>query len=104
MLLAADQRKALGSIDGARGGEVGLRPQHKLAIALAARKPNAFAHQAAAQPMAARPGLDEKQPPFPSGAFFFDHKDATDRLAVHVRDPAALALRIELLDELRGDL
>src|SRR4051812_21481515 len=49
------------AVDGPRGSEMGMRPQHELPIALGARKGHAFLDEPAAEARAARGRLDEQQ-------------------------------------------
>ena len=53
--------------------------------------------------MPARARFDEQQPELRDGVALPDAEDRADPLAVELGDPAALALRVEVLDELRDD-
>src|SRR5438874_9836257 len=48
--------------------------------------------------------LDNQEPQLGAARAFLHHEYRADRLAVHLGDPAALALRVEVLDEFGGDL
>src|SRR5260221_8107085 len=77
-------------------------PEHELLVALRARKPDAFLDQAPAEPGTAGGRLDEQQAQARL-ALVVHHEHAADALAVALRDPAALALRIEVLEEVLDD-
>src|SRR5580765_41565 len=77
-------------------------PQHELPVTLLARKPDALLDQAPAEAAAARGRLDQQQAQ-PRFALVVDDEDAADALAVAFGDPAALALRVEVLEEVLDD-
>src|SRR5437016_7513375 len=86
-------------VDRARRGEIRLRPEHELAVALGARKGDAFFDQPPAEPAAARRGLDDQQAQLGGRSRLLDDEHRADALAAALGDPAALARRIEVLDE-----
>src|SRR3954470_22578578 len=104
MRFAPHQLEAGLSIDGARGSEVGVRPQHHLSITARPGEGDALLDQPPAEARSPRARLKQEQPQFRDFLLVFDEKHATDTLAVHFRDPAALARRVEFLQEVLDDL
>src|SRR5262249_42179017 len=82
-----------------------VRPERDLAIAHTARERRALAHEASAQPLAARRRLDVEHAELgDSFALRMLHQeDRADDLALLLRDPTALASRIEALEEVGHD-
>src|SRR5262245_13271829 len=91
-------------VDVARGLQAAVRPQHDLPVALLAREALAFVDEALADPEPAGGGLDVEHPELRDGRRLLDQEYRPDDPAVALRDPAPLALRVEVVDELRDDL
>src|SRR5204863_28496 len=85
-------------VERARRGEIRLRPQREPAVALGARKADAFLDQPPAEPAAARLRLDDQEPQLRHGLRVLHHEHRADALAVELGDPAGLAFRIAELD------
>src|SRR5262249_14282925 len=64
----------------------------------------ARAHEARAQPQAARLRMDDQQPQFRNRRGFPDEKDRTHDLSILLGNPGALALFVEIAGELRDDV
>src|SRR5436190_24332821 len=97
--LLIDQPKASLLVDAARGHEDALRPQRHRRVADFACGADAFVHQRLADAKPARLRLDQQQAQFADALAGIDERDAANRLAADLRDPAAFALGIEILDE-----
>src|SRR6185436_18571275 len=74
----------------------------QLPVALRAREGDAFLDQPPPEAGAARRRLDQQEAE-PRRALVVDDEDAADALAVALGDPAALALRVEVLEEVLDD-
>jgi 2-deoxy-D-gluconate 3-dehydrogenase len=74
-----------------------------LPVALLPRKTDALLDQARAEPRAAGGGLDQQQAQARVRLPVVDDEDAAEALPVSLRDPAALARRILLLEEVLHD-
>src|SRR3984893_2056618 len=81
-----------------------LRPQSDLLIAGLSRKAGTLVDQAIADAQSARRRFHQQQPKPRDFLGFANQKNGTDYAAVFLGHPAALALGIELLDKLCGDL
>src|SRR5712692_1033076 len=92
------------AVDGARCGEMGVRPKHHLAIALPARERDALVNQPPAEARAPRLRLDEEQAELRHGSALLDDEHRAEPLTVTLGDPAALALRVEVVEEGLDDL
>src|SRR3954466_7606044 len=81
-----------------------MRPEHELRVAGRPRERNALLHQPPSQ--AGTPGgrVNEEQAELRSRSVFFYDKDAPHPAAGLFRDPATLACRIEVLQEILDDL
>src|SRR2546426_7394349 len=90
-------------VQAARRVQLALRPQRELAIAGLPREADALVDQAAADTESSRVRLHEEQPQLGDGLRFTHDEDRTDDLAVPIRDPAALASRVEVIEEVRAD-
>src|SRR3954470_16829065 len=95
-------------IYGARGGQVLVRPEDELAVAATAGEGDAFLDQPLAEALPPDLRLDEQQPQLCDVAAFIDHKHRADALDMLIDaafgDPAALALGVELAQELADDV
>src|SRR3954467_12201745 len=99
MLLRRHEAETGRLVDAARGVQRFLRPEHDLAVPARPRECHAFGHELLAESEAARSRLDDEQPELRDRLRFGDQENAADVLAVALGDPAALARRIEMLDE-----
>src|SRR4051812_18506681 len=88
----------------ARGGELALRPERDPAVAGQPREADAFVDEPRADAEAARGRLDVEHAQFRDGSGLLHQEDRAGNLAISLRDPAALARGVEVLDELGGDL
>src|SRR6266513_2253799 len=95
MALGLHRREAGPLVDAPRRDE--------LAIARGPGERDALVDEPLSDPVPARAGFDEQQPELRDGVALPDAEDRADPLAVELGDPAALALRVEVLDELRDD-
>src|SRR5215208_1171835 len=110
-LLRPEQRVRLGAhqaeagllVDVAGGGEDAVGPEGDPPVAGGAGEGDALVHQAAAEPQAARRRLHEQEAQLRHLVGLPDEKDRADDLAAPLGDPAALAGRVQLLDELGDD-
>src|SRR5882672_3776987 len=102
--LAADAAEAHRLVDMAGRREMSVRPEHELAIPPGAGERDALLDQPPAQPGAARPGLHQEQPQLCRGSVFLHQKNTPHPRPVHLRDPAALTGRLEMLQETLDDL
>src|SRR5579872_3028006 len=91
-------------VDTPRGEQHTVRPQRHLPVPGPLGEANAFLDQAASEAKTARRGLDEHQSEPGDLIRLPDDKDRAHDFAVPLGDPAPLPLRIEVLDELGGDL
>src|SRR5262245_48102351 len=86
------------------GGEQdAVGPERELAVAALPREPDALGHEPGADAEAAGAGLDQQQAQPGDGLRPPDHEHRADGLGVLLRDPAALPLRLVVLDELGHD-
>src|SRR5581483_7966614 len=83
--------------------ELTVRPERNAPVACLPGKGDAFGHQARADPEATRRRLDEKETQLGDGLRLFDEEHRSDDFTAAFGHPAALALRIEVLDERRHD-
>ena len=82
-----------------------MRPQRDLLVPGLAREPHAFVGQPRTETEAAAFRIDQQQADARGiGRSIFHQHDAADVLAVYVGDPAALARRIIVVDEVSDDL
>src|SRR5581483_7072080 len=100
---ALDAREAARSVDPARGGQLTVRPEGDLAVPGLAREPDALVDEAATDAEAARALVDDQEAELGSRGRFLDEAHRPDVLAVHLGNPAALARRVEALEEIGGD-
>src|SRR5439155_2499437 len=91
-------------VDMARSIEAGVGPQHDLAVAGRTCERDAFIDEMAADPQTARRRFHAQQAQLRDSRRTPNEKNRTNVVTVALGDPAALALRIEVLEELRGDL
>src|SRR5262249_49865569 len=91
-------------VDAPRVHQHAARPQADLAVAAGAREADAFVDQPGAEAEPARLRIDQQQAELRDLGRALLEEDATDRLAVEVGDPAALARGIVVLDVVRDDL
>src|SRR5438552_10446545 len=91
-------------IEVACGVEVALCPERELAVAGATREAHTFIDELPADPQPAGMGLYQQQSQLRHGLRLAHEKYRTDDLAVTLRDPAALARRVEPLHEPGRDL
>src|SRR5260370_12808072 len=88
----------------AGGGEFALRPEHNFLVAGGAGKADALGDQTLADSQAAGRGLDQQQAKFGDRSGFLHQENGSDVLAVFLGNPAALAGRVEILNELGNDV
>jgi len=82
-----------------------VRPQSDLCVTFSPREAHALINKLGAQPESARFRVHQQQAqPRDIGLVVFHQHDAADILAIHLDDPAALALGIEIVDEIGDDL
>ena len=91
-------------VDPARRVEPALRPQGDPPIACLACESDALGDEPPPDAEPARTGLDQQQTQLGDALGLADEKHRADDLAVGLGDPAALARRIELAQEIGGDL
>src|SRR5579862_7175452 len=96
-------REAGALVEAACRAQILMRPQRDALVARSFCKAHALGDEARAESHAACGRLDQQQPQFRAGALAGNEKDAPQAPAVALCNPAALARRVELLDELRGD-
>src|SRR5207247_1247144 len=104
MALAFDELKPRALVDATRRDEDVVRPKGELAIPCCARETDAFGDESRANAEAARLRLDEQEAKFRDGLGLPDAEHAARALVIDLGDPAALALAIEVGDELRDDV
>src|SRR5580765_4580957 len=104
MRLLVDEAIAPCLVNAPRGHEDAIGPERDLPVAHLAGEALALGDEARADAEAARRRLDEQEPELGHGLRVSDEEDRADDLAVLLGHPAALALRIEALDEPGGDL
>ena len=104
MTFAFDELEARALVDAAGCDEDVVCPEHQLAIARRPRETEALVHESRADTEASRPRLDEEEPELRDRLCLLDAEHAPGALAVDLRDPAALALGIEVCDELRDNV
>src|SRR5438552_5912994 len=88
----------------AGGMEFALGPKENLFVASLTTKVHTLGNQAAADTQPSRTWLNQEQPKLRRRLRFLDKKNCADALAMFLRDPTALVLRIEILDEPRDNL
>src|SRR5258708_31886430 len=103
MRFLVDAAEAGLGVQAARRVQLALRPERQRAIAGVARKADAFLDQPASDAEPARGGLDEQQPQLRHRLRFPDDEHRADDRAVAFRDPAALAARVEMIEEVGAD-
>src|SRR6185369_2529494 len=99
MRLLVDEAIARSLVDAPRRDEDTVGPERDLPIARLAREALALGDEARTDAEAARRRLDEQEPELGHGLRLRHEEDRADDLAVLLGHPAALALRIEALDE-----
>src|SRR6185312_11406364 len=104
MLVFRHTMKADAFVDAARGDENALRPQRHRPVAFLARSAHALLDQRATDAEPARFFLHEQEAQLREFVGGLDQEDRAERLAARFRDPAMLARRVIVLDELRADL
>src|SRR5688500_5024016 len=102
--LGADDTEAGAGVDASGGEKVVLRPERDAAVAGGARESDALVDQAGPDPEPARAGIDEEEPKLRGLVRVSDDEDAAGVLAIDLGDPAAIASRVEPLDERGHDL
>src|SRR2546430_5562608 len=100
MRLLADKLEPGALVDAARRGQNALRPQGHGRIACGFCEAQAFLDQARAELQSSGPRIDDQQAELCDLVVLSDHEGRADALAVELGDPAALAARIEVFDEL----
>src|SRR2546429_599898 len=104
MRLLSDELESGALINAARRGQIALRPQGHGRVACGPREAQAFLDEARAELQSSGARIDDQQPKFRNFVILPHDEHRADALALELGDPAALALRIEVLDELGGDL
>src|SRR5262249_17419236 len=104
MLLALDEAEPGGLVEAPRRDQHVVGPEPEPAVAAAPRETDAFGDEALADAEAARLGRDDEEAELGDALRLFHDEDRADDLALAFGDPAALALRIEMAEELGGDL
>jgi len=102
--LLGDQGEPRRLVDAPRRHQYVVGPQRDPAIADAPREADAFVDQTSADAETARCGLDQQQAQLGDLVGLPDQEHRADDRAIALDDPAALALGIEVGDELAGDL
>src|SRR5258705_7819907 len=83
--------------------QLALRPQHHLLVSNLSGEAYALRHQASTNAQTACRGFYQQQAELRNRSRFLHQEDGSYDLAILLRDPAALPLRNEILDELGGD-
>ena len=81
-----------------------MGPERHAAIATLTGEPHALVRQPGAEAAPARDRIDQQQSQAGDRVGVLDQKHASDVLAVHVGDPAAVVVRVVLADEVGDDL
>src|SRR5690242_17989913 len=95
-----DQLESRFSVEFACGQKTALRPKSDFLISALASKLDAFAHEPTTDTESSRVWFDEEQPQLRDLVCVLDEKNRTDGFAIQFGNPAALAVGIEVLDEL----
>src|SRR5919201_1930338 len=103
MPFALHEDEASALVDAAGGDEHVVRPQDELAVTGRASEVDTFVDEPGSDAEPARPRLHEQETKLRDVRRLLHAEDGPDRLTVELSDPAALALAIEVLDELRDD-
>src|SRR5262245_2421880 len=104
MLLLVYETEAGLLVDVAGRAEDAVGPERDLPVAGLARKAQALFHEASAHAESACLRLDEQETQLGHRLRSLDEEDGPHDLAVLLGDPAALALRVEVVHELGHDL
>src|SRR5262249_52016285 len=104
MGLLGGEAKSRRFVDAPRGDQDVVGPQAHALVARLLGEAQALLHQAPADPETARSGLDQQQTQLRHLVALAYHEHRAQDLALALGDPAALALRIEALQELGHDL
>ncbi len=104
VLFLLHQLEAFLLVDAARGAKDVVGPEHELAIAARPGGAHALAHQRAADAMATGTRLDQQQAKLRDRFRPLHEEDASDALALALRDPALLAPRAEFAHVAAHDL
>src|ERR1700676_2531799 len=99
--LLRDAPKTALLVNAPRRKQLALGPQNDLSITRLARKSDALVDQPSAQTQTARIGLDQQQTKLGDSWRLAHQKDAAEDLTASLGDPAAFALDIECLHEMR---
>lgn len=103
--LARAEREAGLLVDMPGGGQHAMGPQRNLCVSHSARKAVALVDEPRAQTQPARLGVYKEQPDTcRAGLIILHQHHAADIFAVQLRDPASLALCVEVVDEIGDDL
>src|SRR5438034_3160731 len=104
MALAFDELKPRALVDATRRDEDVVRPKRELAISRCASETDALVDESRPDAQATCPWLDEQEAQLRHGLRLVDAEHAADTLPVDFGDPTALALAVEVGDELRDDV
>src|SRR5690348_7741347 len=97
--LLSHQHEAGFLVQASRLHEHIICPEHDLGVAATTREADTFGNEAGAYPQASRLWLDEEEPQLRYRFAGLHQKDGPDDFAVHLGDPAAFALGVEVVDE-----
>src|SRR5215210_9016180 len=104
MRLLRGEGKSGALINRTRRGQIALRPQGHGRISCGFGEAQAFLDQAPAKLQSAGARIDDQQAKFGDRLGLAHNEYRADAFALELRDPAALALRVEILDELGSNL
>src|SRR5262245_65676598 len=103
--LARCQPEPSAFVDVPCGGQHAVRPQSDLCVTFGPREAHAVIDKPGTQSKSARFRIHQQQAqPRDIGLIVLHQHDTADVLAVHLGDPAPLALGIEIVDEIGNDL
>src|SRR5205823_3478566 len=92
--LLVDQLEPRSLVDPARVRQDVVRPEHELAVSGRTREPDALVHEPGSDDAVAVARLDQQQPELSDPARLRDAQDRPGAVALELRDPGPLAVRI----------